>query len=263
MNRFENKVIIVTGAANGMGVSHVERFVSEGGRVVIADLAEEAGAALAARLGENAVYERLDVTSEESWTALISRVEERWGVVDVLVNNAGVGRFQGIMRETVESLRFHLEINVVGVFLGMKAVLPGMVARGSGSIVNISSTSGLVGAPGGVAYGVSKWAVRGLTKTAAVDLHGTGVRVNSVCPATTRTAMTVDVPVEVFADQPIPRLAEPSEITEVVTFAASDAASFCTGSEFVVDGGATAGRTFSFIEDARDALADLGAAGAS
>lgn len=240
-----------------MGVSHVERFCAEGARVAIADLDESAGLDLAGRLDDRALFHATDVTSAEGWRSLVERVERQWGAIDVLVNNAGIGRFEGIMRETAESLRRHLDVNVVGSFVGLKAVLPGMVRRGSGSVVNISSTSGLVGAPGGVAYGVSKWAVRGLTKTAAVDLHGTGVRVNSVCPATTRTAMTVDVPAEVFADQPIPRLAEQSEISEVVLFVASDAASFCTGAEFVVDGGATAGRRFSFIEDARDALFDL------
>lgn len=263
MTRFTGKTVVVTGAASGMGVNHVKRFLAEGASVVIADVADGPGTALADELGPKATYIHLDVTSAESWAELVAKTEAIYGPVDVLVNNAGVGRFNGIIRETEASLRWHLDVNVVGTFLGMSAVIPGMVERGKGVITNISSTSGLTGAPGGVAYGVSKWAVRGLTKTAAVDLHGTGVRVNDVCPATTKTAMTVDVPDAVFADQPIPRLAEQDEISNVVLFVSSDDASFCTGADFVVDGGATAGRNFDFIEDARDAVAALTVAGAA
>jgi 3alpha(or 20beta)-hydroxysteroid dehydrogenase len=261
MSRFTDKTVVVTGGANGMGVNHVKRFLAEGASVVIADVADGPGSELAEQLGPKAKYIHLDVTSADSWAGLVEQTEAAFGPIDVLVNNAAVGRFQGIVRETEASLRLHLDVNVIGTFLGMSAVIPGMVKRGRGAITNISSTSGLVGAPGGVAYGVSKWAVRGLTKTAAVDLHGTGVRVNDVCPATTRTAMTVDVPDAVFADQPIPRLAEHEEISNVVLFASSDEASFCTGADFVVDGGATAGRNFSFIETANDAVEAIEAQG--
>ena len=256
-SRFTGKVVLLTGAANGMGISHARNFAAEGALLMLGDIDKVNGEALSEELGDAALFQYLDVASEASWQAAFDRALEVWGQVDVLVNNAGIGPFKSVLRQTPEEFRRILDVNVMGTFLGMRTVLPHMVTRGSGAIVNIGSTSGIVGAPGGVAYGASKWAVRGMSKVAAIDLIDTGVRVNIVNPATTRTAMTVDIPTEVYDLQPIPRLGEPQEISNVVLFAASDEASFCTGSDFTVDGGATVGRTFHFLEDPKDVAREI------
>jgi 3alpha(or 20beta)-hydroxysteroid dehydrogenase len=246
MGRLDSKVAIVTGAAQGMGASHARGLASEGARVLVCDVQEEEGGALAAEIGEQAVYQRLDVTSEPDWEQAVARATE-WGGggVDVLVNNAGILSYGGIEQQRPEEFRRVLDVNLFGMYLGMRAVIPSMRARGGGSIVNIASVSGVMGFSGGIGYAASKFGVRGLTKAAALDLGGSGIRVNCVHPGTIRTPMAETATDDLFANQPIPRRGEPREVTAMVLFLASDDASYCTGAEFIVDGGMTTGRAES------------------
>ncbi len=245
--RLEGKVAIVTGAAQGQGEAEARRFVAEGAKVVIADVNEDKGAALAAELGDAALFEHLDVTDEEQWAATVVAAESAFGSVSVLVNNAGILVFGAMQRLAVEDFRRSLDVNLTGTFLGMQAVYRSMKAGGGGSIVNISSFGGLTGLPMLPAYVAAKWGVRGLTKTAAIDFANAGIRVNSVHPGGVDTPMTQnpdgtpthDAPFN--QSLPIKRHAHPEEIASMVLFLASDESSYCTGSEFVVDGGGTCG----------------------
>lgn len=238
-SRLADKTAVITGAAQGMGESHLRRFVREGARVVFTDLNAERGESLARELGESAHFMRHDVTDEKDWLSVRETVESRFGVADVLVNNAGVVNFETVRSDTLESYNRVVAINQTGVYLGMKTFAQPMVDRRGGSIVNISSSAGLVGIPL-FAYTASKFAVRGMTKAAALDLAPHNVRVNSVHPGGVQTPMvnmeTVD---SMLPGIPMGRIAQPEEITNMVLFLASDEASFCTGAEFVVDGGQT------------------------
>ncbi|MEU7305497.1 SDR family oxidoreductase [Streptomyces sp. NPDC007206] len=238
--RFDGKVAIVTGGARGMGASHVRGLVAEGARVVIGDLLDSEGKTLAAELSHS-LYCHLDVTSEESWRSAVRDAEAAFGPVDVLVNNAGIIHFGGVEEQSPEHFRQILDVNLVGAFLGMHTVLPGMRSRGRGAVVNISSASGLMGFADGIGYVASKWGVRGMTKAAALDMAGTGVRINSVHPGVVRTSMGESASTDLFAHQPVPRIGEPEEVTRMVLFLASDDASYTTGGEFLVDGGQTIG----------------------
>lgn len=243
MERLEGKVAIVTGAAQGMGAAHARRFVAEGAKVVLTDLNEEKGAALVNELGANALFVKQDVTSEEDWAAVIAKAEEKFGPVNVLVNNAGITMAKSILQTSLGEYRRIVDINQVSVFLGMKSVIPSMQKAGGGSIVNISSINGIVG--GAVGYTDTKFAVRGMTKAAAVECAHYGIRVNSVHPGVIATPMVVQADtkaaVEEFAKHiPIKRVAEPEEVTNLVLYLASDESSYSTGAEFVVDGGITA-----------------------
>lgn len=243
MARLEEKVIIITGAAQGMGESHARRFVAEGAKVVITDLNEEKGKLLASELGKNALFIKQDVTNAEEWTAVVTKTEETFGPVDVLVNNAGITMAKSLLETTEEDYRRIVEINQVSVFLGMKTVVPSMQKAGGGSIVNISSMNGIVG--GAVGYTDTKFAVRGLTKAAARECANYGIRVNSVHPGVIATPMVVQedtkAAVEAFAKHiPLKRVAQSEEVTNLVLYLASDESSYSTGSEFIVDGGLTA-----------------------
>jgi len=243
MGRLENKVAIVTGAAQGMGASHAKRFVEEGAKVVLTDLNEEKGSALAAELGENALFVKHNVTSEEDWEAVIQKAEAAFGPVNILVNNAGISLNKGLLDITVEEYRRILDINQVSVFLGMRAVVPSMKKAENGSIVNISSMNGLVA--GAIGYTDSKFAVRGMTKAAAIELSNYGIRVNSVHPGVIATPMiqqadAKDVIEEFAKFIPLKRVAQPEEVTNMVLYLASEESSYSTGSEFVIDGGLTA-----------------------
>ncbi|MFD7923451.1 SDR family oxidoreductase [Streptomyces sp. NPDC059740] len=238
--RFDGKVALVTGGAGGMGASHVRGLAAEGARIVIGDVRDDEGRSLAAEL-PRATYCRLDVTEEEAWKSAVRTAEEAFGPVDVLVNNAGIVHFGGVEEQSPEHFRRVLEVNLVGTFLGMHTVLPGMRARGHGSVVNISSAAGLIGFADGIGYVASKWGVRGMTKAAALDMAGTGVRVNSVHPGVIRTAMGENASPGLFARQPVPRIGEPEEVTRMVLFLAGDDASYTTGGEFLIDGGQTVG----------------------
>lgn len=243
MDRLKGKVAIITGAAQGMGASHATLFVKEGAKVVITDLNEEKGNALAAELGENAIFVKQNVASEEDWATVIAKAEEAFGPVNVLVNNAGITMAKSMMQTTLEEYRRIVEINQVSVFLGMKAVLPSMQKAGIGSIVNISSLNGLVA--GAIGYTDTKFAVRGMTKAAAIEAAHSNVRVNSVHPGVIATPMVMQedtrAAVEEFAKHiPVGRVAQPEEVSNMVLFLASDESSYSTGSEFVIDGGISA-----------------------
>ncbi|MCC4723284.1 SDR family NAD(P)-dependent oxidoreductase [Salinicoccus sp. RF5] len=243
MRGLSEKVAIITGGARGMGESHVRRFIEEGAKVVFTDINKSAGEALAEELGGNAVFVEHDVTDADGWKAVVDQAESAFGPVNVLVNNAGISMSKTIFEMTEEEYRKIIDINQVSVFLGIKAVLPSMQKAEGGSIVNISSMNGIVGgAPG---YTDSKFAVRGLTKAAAIQLGGLGIRVNSVHPGVIETPMVSEgdavEQIREFAKQiPMKRTAQSEEVTNMVAFLASDEASYSTGSEFVIDGGLTA-----------------------
>lgn len=250
MGRLDGKVAIVTGAAGGMGESHAKRFVEEGAKVVVADLASSNGETLASELGENAIFLESDVTDEASWENLVSKTIDAFGKIDILVNNAGVSTAVSNVEDTpLEEFNKVVSINQVGVFLGMKHVIPNMKENNSGSIINISSISGIRGTPGGVSYGATKFAVTGLTKSVALEVAETGIRVNSVHPGVIRTKMTdpdllppeVAKNIQAHIDRiPAKRMAEPQEVTNLVLYLASDESTYSNGAEFIVDGGSTA-----------------------
>ncbi len=251
MTSLEGKVALVSGGARGQGEAEARLFVDLGAQVVIGDVLVEEGEAVATALGDAARFVRLDVTSAESWRAAVAVAAGGFGGLTTLVNNAGIVR-TGLIEATAEAdFRAVVDVNQVGCFLGMQAAIPALRdagANGRGpSIVNISSTAGIEGVPGVVAYVASKFAIRGMTKVAAIELGHHGIRVNSVHPGTVDTPMVSspefdDVDKDaVFAGLPIPRIGRPEEVAEVVAFLASDAASYCTGAEYLVDGGAMAG----------------------
>jgi 3alpha(or 20beta)-hydroxysteroid dehydrogenase len=245
MSKLENKVAIITGGARGMGAAHAKRFIDEGAKVAITDLADGAGAQLAAELGENAIFLRHDVTDPDSWAEVVSKTEEKFGPVTVLVNNAGLaGPFTTTAELTTDDYLKTVAVDQHGVFYGMRAVIPGMLKAGGGSIVNISSVAGFSHVPGtpSVAYTASKYAVRGMTKATATEYTGKGIRVNSVHPGGVMTPMmkeslTDDQVKEIGSAVPIGRMANPEEVSSVVAFLASDDASYVSGTEYVVDGG--------------------------
>lgn len=243
MKRLEGKVAIITGAAQGMGAAHARLFVENGAKVVITDLNEEKGHALAKELGDNARFVTHNVTNEEDWKTVVAKTEEAFGPADILVNNAGITMAKNMLDVTVEEYKRIVDINQVSVFIGMKEVAPSMAKNGGGSIVNISSMNGLVA--GAIGYTDTKFAVRGMTKAAAINLAPMGIRVNSVHPGVIATPMVVQedtkAAVEEFSKHiPLKRVAQPEEVSNLVLYLASDESSYSTGSEFVIDGGMTA-----------------------
>lgn len=248
MERFRGKTAIISGGARGMGASHSRAIVAEGGNVIIADVLDVDGKELALELGEAASFAHLDVTDPHAWAAAVALAEENYGPVSVLVNNAGVLAQGPLVDGSPEEFRRVLDINLTGVYLGMRATVPSMRKAGGGSIVNISSTAGLIGYAYLGAYVASKWGVRGLTKAAALELGPDNIRVNSIHPGPIRTPMTAEIGDDVAEGQPIARFGEPEEVTRMVCFLASDDASYSTGSEFVVDGGQITGKVVESLE---------------
>ncbi|MGV8968266.1 MAG: SDR family oxidoreductase [Cellulomonas sp.] len=240
MSRFDGAVVLVSGGARGMGEAHVRAFAAAGARVVIGDLLEREGKALAAELGAVTRFVHLDVTDPDSWRQAVAVAEADFGPVTVLVNNAGIVLFGAVDTVTIDDFDRTIAVNLRGVFLGIHSVAPGMRAAGGGSIVNISSTAGLMGYAGIAPYVSSKWAVRGLTKAAALDL-GPTIRVNSIHPGPIATPMTAGLGDEMVSTQRLPRYGRPEEVTAAVLFIASEDASFMTGAELAVDGGAVLG----------------------
>ncbi len=267
MGRLDGKVAIVTGAARGMGEAEARLFAAEGARVVVADVLDEPARAVAAAIGGSAHAVHLDVSDESSWRDALAETEARFGPPDVLVNNAGVLAVTPILTADVAEFRRILDVNLVGTFIGMQVVGGAMAAAGRGSIINVSSTGGLVGQSTIGAYVASKWGVRGLTKSAAIELGPLGVRVNSLHPGGIATPMLGVVGSDVMAEPPAPgtraddpatadvdelvsrvplrRAGRPIEVARLALFLASDDASYCTGMEFTVDGGSVAGMDLS------------------
>jgi 3alpha(or 20beta)-hydroxysteroid dehydrogenase len=241
--RLDGKVVLITGAARGQGAAAVRACVAEGARVLAADVRDDQGKALAEDLGDAVEYVHLDVSSEQDWADAVGKA----GRLDVLVNNAGVLHFSALADTKLEDYERVIRINQIGAFLGMRAVVPAMREAGGGSIVNVSSIEGLAAAPYLVAYAASKFAIRGMTKVAAMELGEHGIRVNSVHPGMIDTDMVRDAAGGAELDlAPIGRkvalrrVGRPEEIAGLVVFLASDESSYCTGAEFVADGGATA-----------------------
>ncbi|TQL54526.1 glucose 1-dehydrogenase [Subtercola boreus] len=239
-----DKTVLITGGAQGMGASHVRAFVDEDARVVFTDLNESAGEKLSEELGGSVRFIRHDVVRETDWLDVVTKTEAAFGPIGVLVNNAGITINQPIEEMSEATYRKLIDVNQVAVFLGMKAVLPSMRKAGGGSIVNISSIAGMVGIPNAIGYNASKFAVRGMTKTAALEFAQYGIRVNSVHPGSIDTPMVNNGNAEemdALAESiPMKRLGRPGELSQLVLFLASDASSYSTGSEFTADGGVTA-----------------------
>jgi 3alpha(or 20beta)-hydroxysteroid dehydrogenase len=250
MGRLTGKIAFVTGAAQGQGAAIVRAFVAEGAKVVLADIADDKGKALADELGENAHYVHLDVSDEDNWTSAIGEAVDTFGPLNVLVNNAGVLMFSELPKTTTADFERLFRINMLGCFLGMRTVAPIMLEQRAGSIINCSSIEGLGGMPTLVAYTGTKFAVRGMTKAAAMELGPKGIRVNSVHPGMIRTDMIEghvggDAGYDYAAKKiPLRRIGEPSDLAGVYVFLASEESSYATGAEFAIDGGVTATHAF-------------------
>lgn len=254
MGRLDSKVCLITGAGRGLGAAVCGWMFNEGATVVAADIDTASGAACAEALGPRASFVELDVTSEESWNTAVSGMLDKFGRIDVLVNNAGLLWIGPLVGSSLDDYLRVVAVNQTGPYLGMRAVLPGMVEAGRGSIVNVSSMNGIRGMPGQSVYCATKHAVIGMTRSVALEVAATGVRVNAVCPGAMDTPMIEEADLGVVdqsnADTlkslvPLRRLASATEVAEVVGFLASDAASYCSGAEFVVDGAWTSGLAFS------------------
>ncbi|SDK21732.1 3alpha(or 20beta)-hydroxysteroid dehydrogenase [Nocardioides sp. YR527] len=247
MSTFDNHTVLVTGGTGGQGASHVRAFHAAGANVLIGDIDATRGASLAEELGERARFVRLDVTDESSWDAAVAVGEEAFGAITVLVNNAGVQNPAALIESTDRRTWDRiLDINLTGTFLGIKAAAPALRRAGGGAIVNIASTSGIGGTAHYAPYVASKWAVRGLTQTAALELGRDNIRVNAIHPGViatpfiTEPAAGSDAPIsDFYSPEPfaVPRLGEPGDVTRLLLFLASPESSFITGGEYVVDGG--------------------------
>lgn len=245
MAMLDGKIAIVTGAARGQGAAAARRFVEEGARVVVADVLDDVGAETVAALGDEARYRHLDVSSEQGWDDVVGETVADFGKLDVLVNNAGVLHFSALAETTLADYERVIRINQIGTFLGMRAA--SRVMGAGGSIVNLSSVEGVAGMPFVVAYTASKFAIRGMTKVAALELGPRGIRVNSVHPGMIDTKMVQDAIgghevdlTPVTKKLALQRVGRAEEIAELVLFLASDRSSYSTGSEFIADGGSLA-----------------------
>ncbi|ANW66987.1 3-alpha-hydroxysteroid dehydrogenase [Mycobacterium sp. djl-10] len=236
MGRVDGKVVLISGGAQGMGAAHAKMLVDEGAKVVIGDILDEKGEALAAELGDAVRYVHLDVTEAEQWDAAVQTAVDTYGSLTALVNNAGIVALGKIGKFDMAKWQKVIDVNLTGTFLGMQAVVEQLKAAGGGSIINVSSIEGLRGAPMVHPYVASKWAVRGLAKSAALELGPFNIRVNSVHPGFIRTPMTKHFPDDMVT-APLGRPGKSEEVSTFIVFLVSDESSFSTGSEFVMDGG--------------------------
>ncbi|NBE54343.1 SDR family NAD(P)-dependent oxidoreductase [Streptomyces boluensis] len=241
MITLNGSTVIVTGAARGQGAAEARLCAEAGARVVVTDLLEEEGREVAASLGDQGLFVRHDVSDAESWAGVVAAAVDRFGRIDALVNNAALWRTAPVTEETYENFETLLRVNLLGPFLGVQAVVPAMREAGGGSIVNISSTAGLKGIPGHAAYGSTKFGLRGLTRSSALDLAPFRIRVNSVHPGAIDTPMIAEATAgRDWSHVPLGRTGRPDEIGELVLFLVSEASSYITGTEFAADGGMTA-----------------------
>ncbi|MFJ3768133.1 SDR family NAD(P)-dependent oxidoreductase [Streptomyces sp. NPDC004288] len=249
MGKLDGRVVLVTGAARGQGEQEARLFAAEGARVVLGDVLDDAGEALAKELGaDRAAYVHLDVTSEDDWTAAVAAATERFGRIDGLVNNAGILRFNELVSTPLEEFRAIVSVNQTGCFLGIRAVAPEIAAAGGGTIVNTASYTGITGMAGVGAYAATKHAVLGLTRVAALELAGKGIRVNAVCPGAIDTAMSNPEGVDPAATAelyrklvPLGRIGRPEEVAALALFLTGEDSAYITGQPFVIDGGWLAG----------------------
>jgi 3alpha(or 20beta)-hydroxysteroid dehydrogenase len=236
MGRVDGKVVLISGGAQGMGAAHAKMLVDEGAKVVIGDILDEKGGALAADLGDAARYVHLDVTEADQWEAAVTTAVDTYGSLTGLVNNAGIVALGKIGKFDMAKWQKVIDVNLTGTFLGMQAVVEPMKAAGGGSIINVSSIEGLRGSAMVHPYVASKWAVRGLAKSAAIELGKDNIRINSLHPGFIRTPMTKFFPDDMVT-APLGRPGQSEEVSTFVVFLVSDESSFATGAEFVVDGG--------------------------
>lgn len=240
-NRLGGKVALVTGGARGMGAAHVRAMAAEGASVMIADILDTEGHALASELGPSTAFTHLDVTDAAQWADAVAATVARFGGLSVLVNNAGIVNMGPIGSYSARQWDAVIAVDLTGAFLGITAAAPALRASAPSSIINISSTAGLQGTAELHGYTAAKWGLRGLTKSVALELGADGVRVNSVHPGVIHTPMIADLDVSALGGGALGRGATPDEVSPLVVFLAADESSFCTASEFVVDGGITAG----------------------
>ena len=245
MARLQGRVAMVTGAANGIGEATVRLFAREGASVVIADIDRGRGKGVAAELGAAGTFAELDVSSAAAWSRAVGLAEARFGRLDILINNAGYYSVGSLQDADEEDFNRHVAVNQRGMFLGMRSVVEPMHRAGGGAVVNVSSSVGLRGGPGLISYRTAKWAVRGLTRSAAHDLAGIGVRVNSVHPGPVDTSMlnaghNPETKAAITGRTLLKRAARPEEVANAILFLASEEASYITGAELVVDGGSAA-----------------------
>jgi 3alpha(or 20beta)-hydroxysteroid dehydrogenase len=246
MGRLDGRVAIITGAARGQGEAEARLFVREGASVVLADVLDDLGKKVAEGLGDTATYVHLDVSQEDQWEQALNAAAG-FGSLSILVNNAAILRPATIADTTLADYMAVISVNQVGTFLGIRSAIAPMTQAGGGSIVNVSSIDGLGSKNGLISYSASKFAIRGMTKTAALELGRFGIRVNSIHPGGINTLMgnptgvAEEVINAVYANQAIPRVGRPEEVANMALFLASDESSYCTGAEFLVDGGWLAG----------------------
>lgn len=237
--RLQGRIAIITGAAQGMGAQHARVFVAEGARVVLTDLQEQAGQALAAELGPSALFVRHDVSKAQDWDAVIAATRAAFGPANVLINNAAMYFIGPVDEADPERVRKLLDVNIYGSWLGISKLAPVMREAGGGSIINLSSLAGMRGIPWHGIYGTSKWAIRGLTKTAAYDLGPSGIRVNAILPGAIEETGMAGGPLDEtqLAAIPLRRTGRKSEVSQLAVFLASDESAYITGGDHVIDGG--------------------------
>lgn len=240
MENFEGRSALVTGGARGIGEATVRSLAAAGMKVVVADVLDREGAAVAASLGGSAIYQHLDVTDVDNWNSVLAHCERQFGPLSVLVNNAGIVEFGGVDDLDPAAFRRVIDVNLVGPYLGIHCAAESLRRSGGGVVVNVSSTAGLMGYQNLAGYVASKWGLRGLTKAAALDLSDGNIRVCSVHPGPIATPMTAGMDESIAAGQPIARFGQPAEVAAMIRFMVIEG-TYSTGSEFIVDGGAVTG----------------------